>query len=165
MGIFMSNRSSLSIRVKLSLIALATSMLAMVVTYMILAVLAWNLVNRDMQQQGAALTRMIALNSQQAVRFENAQQAQQLMMSLGGLPQVVKAQITLADGTPMAQFINSYAAESDKLAIIPDSKIIGFTEKIVFDDETIGWVKLWVNQQQIYHHFDVITVSSALILL
>ncbi|MCA3249534.1 MAG: response regulator [Rhodospirillaceae bacterium] len=161
----MSNRSSLSIRAKLSLIALATSMLAMVVTYMILAVLAWNLVNRDIQQQGAALTSMIALNSQQAVRFENAQQAQQILMSLSSLPQVAKAQITLADATPMAQFINSYAAESDKPAILPDSKIIGFTEKIVFDDETIGWVKLWVNQQQIYHHFDVITVSSALILL
>lgn len=161
----MSSRSSLSIRVKLSLITLATSMLAMIVTYVILAVLTWNLVNRDIQQQGASLTRMIALNSQQAIRFENSQQAQQLLMGLGSLPQVVKAQITLADGTPLASFNWQNEPTSAPQKGLLEPKIASFTEKIVFEDETIGWARLWINGGQILQDFNIISVSSALILL
>ncbi|MBU3655622.1 MAG: response regulator [Alphaproteobacteria bacterium] len=161
----MSSRSSLSIRVKLSLITLATSMLAMVVTYVILAVLAWNLVNRDIQQQGTSLTRMIALNSQQAIRFENSQQAQQLLMGLGTLPQVVKAQITLADGTPLANFNSQNESALEPQKSLLNRKITSFTEKIVLDDEPIGWVRLWIEEGQTLQNVDTISVSSALILL
>jgi methyl-accepting chemotaxis protein len=97
--------------------------------------------------------------------LKNSQQAQQLLMGLGTLPQVVKAQITLADGTPLANFNSQNESALEPQKSLLNRKITSFTEKIVLDDEPIGWVRLWIEEGQTLQNVDTISVSSALILL
>ena len=132
----------LPIQRKLRLVVLGTCTAALCVASGALFAFQFFNFHRDFRRDLTAVAEIIASHSTAAVQFKNDDDARELLTALRAKPHIIGAEITVADGTPLASIGHTHRYHDANLLPDPGFREDGFdllyVEPIILDRERIG---------------------------
>jgi len=101
---------NLSIKIKLTLVIITVSLVALIVGFSILTYLNLSILKKDLVFQSSLIARLCVENSEFALVFEDKKVINENLASLNAIPSIISAEIYDSDGKFFASFKNKPAS-------------------------------------------------------
>jgi len=153
----MSSLRDLPIRHKLTLIVVLTCVLALVIAGIVTAWLDLRDTRRWLVRDSTILADVIAQNTQASLAFHDPEAAATTLRALDSEPNIQRAEIVDADGTPFVQYKRAF----DPVRTAPT---FALARPITMGDKRIGTITVHTSTQRVVNRLQRVLIAGAFVL-